>query len=216
MAALIGTVGLSYLAAPVDTRQFFADPMGSVTRGGWLGYPGNQSWLGTLSRIVGYDVGTGLLVPAAIAVTAALGAIAWWALGRGTSGRDALGSLLIVQLFGLTASPISWAHHWVWLVPLVIWLAVGPWCGERGAKALAWVWGMLLVIGIPTLTSTMLRTEAGEFSQPWYLAWGEAVYIPMTLATFIWIIVTGARSRRAVLVDEADAQRDAALPGGGR
>ena len=30
------------------------------------------------------------------------------------------------MLFGLLISPISWTHHWVWLLPLVMWLVHGP------------------------------------------------------------------------------------------
>jgi alpha-1,2-mannosyltransferase len=46
--------------------------------------------------------------------------VAWRALGTGAQDRDRLGSLLVVQLVGLVLSSISWIHHWVWVVPLMI------------------------------------------------------------------------------------------------
>ena len=30
-------------------------------------------------------------------------------------------------------------------------------------------------------------------SRPWYLAWGETVYIVAALATLVWIVATGRR-----------------------
>jgi alpha-1,2-mannosyltransferase len=32
-----------------------------------------------------------------------------------------------------------------------------------------------------------------EISRPWYLAWGETVYIVAALSTLAWIIATGRR-----------------------
>ena len=50
---------------------------------------------------------------------------ACWPGGRSATIRP-LGRLLVVELFGLLLSPISWTHHWVWLMPLMIWLFHGP------------------------------------------------------------------------------------------
>lgn len=190
LAAFLGTVGLSALVLPGDTKLFFTELLDSTERFGSAGYVFNQSWQGTLARISGHDVGRAPLLIGAIAVTAVLAAVAWRALGTNSHGRDALGSLLVVQLFGLMASPISWAHHWVWVVPLMIWLFHGPWKDERGAAVLRWVWVGLLLVGVPTLLS-LVPHEPEVLSRPWYLAWGGAVYVPMALATFVWIILAG-------------------------
>ena len=56
-------------------------------------------------------------------MTAVLALLAWRAIG---GAEDRLGAIVVVQLFGLLASPISWTHHWVWLIPLMIWLLHGP------------------------------------------------------------------------------------------
>jgi hypothetical protein len=195
VAAFLGTVGLSALVLPGDTKLFFTELLDSTERFGSAGYVFNQSWQGTLARISGHDVGRAPLLIGAIAVTAVVAAIAWRALGTNSHGRDVLGSLLVVQLFGLMASPISWAHHWVWVVPLLIWLFDGPWKDNRGAATLRWVWVALLLVGVPTLLS-LAPHEPEVLSRPWYLAWGGAVYVPMTLATFAWIILAGRASRR--------------------
>ena len=101
----------------------------------------NQSWRGGISRILGHDAGFGPLVVAAIAVTAVLAVLAWRAL----DGSDRLGKLLVVELFGLLLSPISWTHHWVWLVPLMIWAIHGPLRERRGARIVGWGWLALTI-----------------------------------------------------------------------
>ncbi|WP_081650057.1 MULTISPECIES: mannosyltransferase [Mycobacteriaceae] len=192
VAAFFATVGITALIAPGETREFFVALFRRVPVS--TGTSNNQSWLGTVSRIVGYDAGHTVLVPLAIAATAVLSICAWRALGK-TGNRDVLGSLLVVQLFGLMASPISWTHHWVWLIPLMIWLINGPWRDQPGARVLGWVWFAVLLIGIPSALS-LLQSSVWTFSRPWYLAWGAAVYVPMTLATLGWMIFAGRRITR--------------------
>jgi alpha-1,2-mannosyltransferase len=144
---------------------------------------------------LGHDAGFGPLLVVAIAVTAALALLAWRALGTGEQDRDRLGSLLVVQLFGLLVSPISWTHHWVWVVPLMIWLIHGPWRDMPGARILGWGWLGLTLIGVPKLLS-FAQPSVWQISRPWYLAWAGLVFIAATLVTFGWIVVTGRRVRR--------------------
>ncbi len=99
------TIGLSYLVVGNQVPHFFTDVMGDMTRIP-IGIAINQSWRGGLSRIVGHDVGQGALVLTAIALTAVLAVLAWRALGTSGQPRDLLGSLLVVELFGLLISPI--------------------------------------------------------------------------------------------------------------
>ncbi len=190
----LGTVGLSIAVIGQQARYYFTDLLGDASRIGPIGTSFNQSWRGGISRILGHDAGYGPLVLAAIAVTAVLAVLAWRALG--TDGeRDRLGSLLVVQLFGLLVSPISWTHHWVWLVPLMIWLIHGPWRTRPGARLLGWGWLALTVIGVPWLLS-FAQPTIWQISRPWYLAWAGLIYIVATLATLGWIAASGRREHR--------------------
>jgi hypothetical protein len=38
---------------------------------------------------------------------------------------------------GLLVSPISWKHHWVWAVPVLVWLTATAWRRRSAAWALA-------------------------------------------------------------------------------
>ena len=194
VAVFAATVALSIAVIGEQARYYFTDLLGDASRVGPIGTSFNQSWRGGLSRILGYDAGFGPLTLTAIAATAALALLAWRALGdawTGPAGRDLLGSLLVVQLFGLLLSPISWTHHWIWVLPLIIWLLTGPRRDHRGAQALGWGWLVLTAVGVPWLLS-FAQPTIWEIGRPWYLAWAGLVYIVATLITLAWI----AASRR--------------------
>ena len=188
------TVAVSVAVIGQQARFYFTDLLGDASRIGPIGTSFNQSWRGGISRILGHDAGYGPVVLAGISVTAVLAVLAWRALG-GDGERDRLGSLLVVQLFGLLISPISWTHHWIWLLPLMIWLINGPWRDRRGARELGWGWLGLTLVGVPWLLS-FFQSTIWQISRPWYLAWAGLIYIVATLATLGWIAL-GRRSSGA-------------------
>ncbi|WP_267307655.1 mannosyltransferase [Mycobacterium barrassiae] len=185
-----GTVGVSWLIIGNETRYYFTELLGDASRVGPVGTSFNQSWRGGITRILGYDAGYGPLVLAGIAVTAVLAVLAWRAIG---GASDRLGAIVVVQLFGLLLSPISWTHHWVWLIPLMIWLLHGPLRERLGARILGWGWLALTLIGVPWLLS-FAQPTIWVMPRPWYLAWAGLIYIVATLATLAWIAAT-RRSR---------------------
>jgi len=187
----LATVAVSALVIPDETRYYFTDLIFKTDRVGPMCTIFNQSWRGGVCRIVGHDAGYSPPVLIGIAIIAILSFLAWRALN--TSGTDRLGTLLVVELFGLLVAPISWTHHWVWLVPLMIWLLHGPLSQRLGARILGWVWLVLTVIGVPWLLS-FAQPTIWQNGRAWYLAWGGLVYIVATLATLAWIAASGTRT----------------------
>lgn len=188
----LGTVVASLVVVGDQARYYFTDLLGDARRVGPIATSFNQSWRGAISRILGCDAGFGPLVLAGIAVTAVLAVLAWRAL----DASDQLGKLLVVEMFGLLASPISWTHHWVWLVPLMIWLLHGPLRERLGARILGWGWLALTVVGVPWLLS-FAQPTIWQISRPWYLAWAGLIYLVATLATLGWIATAGTRGGTA-------------------
>ena len=183
----VATVGLSLLVVGDQARYYFTDLLGDADRVGPIGTSFNQSWRGAISRILGYDAGYGPWVVAGIVVTAALALLAWRAVG---GAQDRLAAIVIVQLFGLLLSPISWTHHWVWVIPLMIWLLHGPLARRLGARVLGWGWLALTLVGVPWLLS-FAQPTIWEVSRPWYLAWAGLIYPVATLVTLAWVAVGG-------------------------
>jgi alpha-1,2-mannosyltransferase len=188
----VATVGVSALVVGDQARYYFTDLLGDARRIGPIATSFNQSWRGAISRILGHDAGFGPLVVAAIAVTAVVAVLAWRAL----DSSDRLGRLLVVELFGLLFSPISWTHHWVWLVPLMIWAIHGPLRERLGARIVGWGWLALTLIGVPWLLS-FAQPTIWQISRPWYLAWAGLIYVVAALATLIWMAASARRAEPA-------------------
>ncbi|MFE3797891.1 mannosyltransferase [Nocardia tengchongensis] len=183
VGAFLATIGLTYLLAPNETKKYFGELIGDPKRIGPVGSVINQSLRGALSRLAGHDIGGGLLWKSAVLVTAVLAFFAWRAL----ASDDRLGTLLIVQLFGLLAAPISWSHHWICLVPLVLWLRYGPLREAAGARLMYAYWMFNTIVGIAWFLGTV-QTNMWEISRPGYLAWAGAANALGVLALFAWII----------------------------
>jgi alpha-1,2-mannosyltransferase len=183
------TIGVSILVLGAQARFYFTDLLGDASRIGPIGTSFNQSWRGGISRILGHDAGYGPVVLAALAVTTVVAVLAWRAVGA----DDRLGAIVVVQMFGLLLSPISWTHHWVWLIPLMIWLLHGTLRDRLGARVLGWGWLILTLIGVPWLLS-FAQPTIWQIERPWYLAWAGLVYIMATLATLGWIAASPRRS----------------------
>jgi len=117
VGAFVGLHAVGALLLPADTVRFWTSALmggNSATSNGWFG---NQSLNGMVQRLTGEaDWAFGLAL-ALCAVTVVVAMI----LVRRTS--DPLDALLITAFCGLLVSPISWTHHWVWVVPLLLVLA---------------------------------------------------------------------------------------------
>lgn len=197
------TVAVSYLVLGHQAATYFSTLLGDADRIGPVGSVWNQSLRGAISRILGHDVESGPLWIAAVLVAAALAVLAWRSLPKG----ERLGLLLLVQFLGLLASPISWAHHWIWTVPLLIWLVHGPLAGALGTRLLAAYWFVAAGIGVPWILS-FFQESLRPISRPAALAWLGSVYAVGTLLFFCWVIYQGRRTAD-VTAEEAVSSEEA-------
>lgn len=191
--AFAGTVGLSYLVVGSEARRYFEHLLGDASRIGPVGSVWNQSMRGALSRLLGHDVESGWLWLTAVAVAAVLALLAWRSLGA----EDLLGTLVVVQVFGLLISPISWSHHWVWLIPMLIWLVHGPLSDRCGSRVLAACWLAAILVGVPWVLS-FFQDSIWLISRPGVLAWLGAVNVIGALAFYLWLIWARRVSPRTV------------------
>lgn len=128
LAGFLVSALLGWLVLPDASIEFWTRRMFETGRVGKLWIVDNQSLQGLISRVL-HDPEPGLLW----AVPAVLTAAAGLAVARRVClrlGRDNWG-VLCTSVTALLVSPISWSHHWVWCVPLLIALAAhtrrSPW-----------------------------------------------------------------------------------------
>ncbi len=111
------TVGVGFLALPKVSSGYWLT--GYFLRPGNTGSVGalvNQSMLGFLTRTVGT---LGAAQPVWLVLAAVIGLVGvTGAALLNRSGRPVQGWVLCA-LTGVLVSPISWDHHWVWIVPIL-------------------------------------------------------------------------------------------------
>jgi alpha-1,2-mannosyltransferase len=121
---------LGLLLAPRDTVEFWFHAMVDPERITTLSIMTNESLRAELYRLPALaSVQSLLWVILAVLVLA----LAWRAASR---ARDDVLALVSIGVAGLLISPISWSHHWVWVVPAL--MAVGwPLWQQRAWRRMA-------------------------------------------------------------------------------
>lgn len=122
-ATFAGTVVLGWALLPAESTRYWFHLVAEPDRVGGVGFSGNQSLLGALTRLMD---GSGAARPVwAVAALPVAGLGLAVAAGLSARGRE-LAGIAACGLTGLLVSPISWTHHWVWALPAVIAAAYEP------------------------------------------------------------------------------------------
>lgn len=158
LAAMAGTTLITAAILPARSLDFWGRlAHGDTGLGGSIIYYTNQSVMADVMRILKLGPGSTLL---GLALAAAIAVVGVWAGSLWhRAGNIALG-VSLCGLAGLLASPVSWSHHFVWVVPLALclldrtlpgwfrylgwvfvgWIAAAPFKSlpNGGDKELAW------------------------------------------------------------------------------
>ena len=136
-ASCLGTVLLGALVMPGASAAFWTTYVFDTSRVGKEYIVDNQSLRGLVERALRTpDPGAlALLVTGLVAVGGLALAVA---IHRHAAGfpRARAWSVLCVAVTGVLVSPISWTHHWVWCVPVLVLLAAEAAQERARARAL--------------------------------------------------------------------------------
>ena len=127
-----------WAALPSDSARFWLPDVFSPQHTGSVAYVGNQSWFGLVHRAPLHGDRLGLLLWAvAVAATLAIG----FATSRLVRGGHRIDALLSSRSPRSLSAPISWSHHWSWLLlaPVVLIAALRDHRGPRAALLLVLV-----------------------------------------------------------------------------
>ncbi|RZS40841.1 alpha-1,2-mannosyltransferase [Herbihabitans rhizosphaerae] len=190
--ALATFAGLNLLAAvllPGDTAAFWSGTLlggNKATSNGWVG---NQSINGLLQRS-----GLGSATMALYVLLAVVCLVVAAVVVRRLHDREPMGALLVTALCGLLVSPISWTHHWVWVVPAVG-LLLRPWTG-------VWRWVALAATAVVfsgwqfTLVPSGAGVEVEWHAGQWLL--GNVYLLAAAVAVGVLVWLARAQRRSAV------------------
>jgi uncharacterized membrane protein len=131
----LATMGVCTLAAfvanPSASAAFWTKYVNDQARIGSVTYVSNQSLEGALDRVT-HHLWSSSSIESVEVLAALVGvALAWWAWRVSSTFL----AVLIVGDAGLLASPITWAHHMVWIVPALAWLW---WGSDRPKSGRVW------------------------------------------------------------------------------
>ena len=177
----VGLTLLAALAAPAESWEFFTSAMWDPGRAGFADYSGNQNLKGAIAR--GLPEAAWNLT---WAMCSLLAVVAAWFLCRrldrlrgagraagGTGQDDGLVLSLqisVVMVLGLLISPISWSHHWVWCLPVLMSVTAATWRWRSTALGVAAAAGFLVFV----LAMQWWFPEQNHVEQNWP-AWAKAV-----------------------------------------
>ena len=191
IAAFVGATLLAFVCNPSVTWSYFTTYATDAQRVGTTFYISNQSLRGAVERLDHRMVAVPLITAAEGAVLVAGIALAWWA-HRASS--PFLG-ILVCATTGMLVSPISWEHHLVWAVPILLWLALAP---DRPVGGPAWAVGGTAVL----VWAPLLRVPSGGVNElhehGWQLLIGQSFFFLMAAFLLGVAALLTLRQRRAV------------------
>jgi alpha-1,2-mannosyltransferase len=142
---LLATMAIGFAVVPNQSWHYWTVVIRDANRVGGLAYTGNQSFMGFLSRL-GDDASW--VEPTWFVLSAVFGLAVLWLARRYWLADERVTAISVMALAVLYASPVSWSHHWVWIIPLGVSLirAVNRQWGLNPAVVTGVLWYGLFVL----------------------------------------------------------------------
>lgn len=118
-ATIAGTVAVAWLALPRDSWEYWTKEFYDSSRvEDELDHPANQTVRGAIARMSSADAHTWIWLP----VSTVVAVLALWIAVRLYHRGEVLLAVTVVGMTAAAVAPFAWSHHWVWFVPIVVYL----------------------------------------------------------------------------------------------
>ncbi|MCP2257344.1 alpha-1,2-mannosyltransferase [Streptoalloteichus tenebrarius] len=171
LAAFALLTAAGFVALPDAALRYWTDQIFHAHDAESRSWIGNQCLSGVALRLLGDGPRATAVLLVAILVCVVVAAL----LARLLDQRgDRLGAVVVTAFCGLLVSPVSWSHHWVWVVPLGCRLLVGSRKASRtltlGAVAVAFSGWTFLVSPADDMWEPARITVRAALSNAYVLA----------------------------------------------
>ena len=175
----IGFTALAWLVLPSQSSQYWTETISDPGRIGGLSYAANQSIRGMVARMSGDPDATTIWY---LALAVVFVAVVLTMVRQVADGAHAA-AVCTNALLALLLSPVSWAHHWVWVLPMLL-VAWHHWSvyRSRGAAVLA------VVTVVVSLVSMHLFFPAHELSELEWSGWMQVTGSGYVLLGVLWLL----------------------------
>lgn len=141
VATLVG-----FVLAWGDSWEYWTHTLRHTDRIGDSALNTDQNIAGSLARL---GLGEHARLPWWVLACLVVLALTVWAMRRVLRADEPSLAVICVALFGLVVSPVSWSHHWVWMLPAVMVLSVLAWRRRNVALAVVAAAGVALMRWTP-------------------------------------------------------------------
>ncbi len=201
IGTFFAATAVSWAILPSDSTRYWFHQVADAGRTGALGVVSNQSWNGMVHRAPfhGGHLGTAVWLVLSVATLACGVVLTRWLVERGRTAD----AVMVLALTELLVSPVSWTHHWSWLVMAPV-VATALWATRR-TVAVALVALLGLAVAAPYLWLRVVPLS--------YLA-SNALVLGGAVVLVIWLVAE-ARDRSRGVPGRADSgvPVEAPLPG---
>ena len=129
-------------------------------------------------------------------------ALTVWAARRVLRAGEPVAALMCIALFGLVVSPVSWSHHWVWVLPTVLTTGVLAYRRRNPVLAAVTAVGVALMVWTPI----ELLPQHREAAASWWRQLVGASYVWWALAVILisgFTVATRTAEQQEPRLDEA-------------
>ena len=190
--ALVSFVAWTLVAVAVDPAMSWRYWTRYATDASRVGFPAfhlNQSLGGVLDRVDHRLVGAATVDGLGVVVLVAGIALARWAW------RDSSPFLgvLVCATTGMVVSPITWQHHLVWAVPVLVWLVLAA---DRPAFGWLWAAAGALALWWSPLERVPTGADAELHEHGWTLVAGQSSFLLLVAFLVGTTVLLGVRRVR--------------------
>ena len=204
LASFAGATVVGFALAWQDSLEYWTTTLHHTDRIGEAALNTDQNIAGALARLrLDQHERFPLWVLACLMVLAAT----VWAMRRVLKAGEPTLAVICVALFGLVVSPVSWSHHWVWMLPAVLVTGVLGWRRRNAALGVLTVAGLVLMHWSPIdLLPKHHETTANWWRQLLgmsYVWWALAVIVVAGVTVTAAITTTRSTTRERTPVAAA-------------